>query len=78
MSVSRQLSLVKGAERFVFRHQAGQETEVIDASAVLAVAPASVFGWFDAAVLGYQMGRRFGDGARSRDSRALRSFVAAC
>ena len=31
MDVIRQLSLVKGEERFVFRYQTGQEAEVIDA-----------------------------------------------
>ena len=58
MSVVRQLSLVKGEERFVFRDQSGQEPEVIDAFADLAGNPESVFDWFDAAVLSYQMGRR--------------------
>ena len=33
MNLIRQLSLVKGEERFVFRYQAGQEAEVIDAFA---------------------------------------------
>ncbi len=54
----RQLSLVKGAERFVFRYQAGHEPEVIDAFASLAADRTSSFDWFDAAVLSYQMGRR--------------------
>lgn len=58
MSQIRQLSLVKGAERFLFRYQAGQEAEVIDAFASLASDQASEFDWFDAAVLSYQMGRR--------------------
>lgn len=58
MSVIRQLSLVKGAERFVFRYQAGHEPEVIDAFASLAADRMSSFDWFDAAVLSYQMGRR--------------------
>ena len=58
MNVIRQLSLVKGEERFVFRYQAGQEPEVIDAFASLASDQASVVDWFDAAVLSYQMGRR--------------------
>ena len=58
MSVIRQLSLVKGAERFVFRYQAGHEPEVIDAFASLAADRTSCFDWFDAAVLSYQMGRR--------------------
>jgi hypothetical protein len=58
MGVIRQLSLVKGEERFVFRYQAGHEPEVIDAFAALAGDRASRFDWFDAAVLSYQMGRR--------------------
>lgn len=58
MSVIRQLSLVKGEERFVFRYQAGQEAEVIDSFASMAADPDSKFDWFDAAVLSYQMGRR--------------------
>ena len=58
MNVIRQLSLVKGEERFVFRYQAGHEPEVIDAFASLATDRASSFDWFDAAVLSYQMGRR--------------------
>ena len=58
MSVIRQLSLVKGEERFIFRYQAGQETEVIDAFASMAADRANEFDWFDAAVLSYQMGRR--------------------
>lgn len=58
MSVIRQLSLVKGDERFIFRYQTGQEAEVIDAFASLAAERSSDFDWFDAAVLSYQMGRR--------------------
>jgi hypothetical protein len=58
MNVIRQLSLVKGEERFVFRYQAGQEPEVIDAFASMAGDAMSSFDWFDAAVLSYQMGRR--------------------
>lgn len=58
MSLVRQLSLVKGEERFVFRYQPGQEAEVIDAFASLAADQVSNFDWFDAAVLSYQMGRR--------------------
>lgn len=56
--VIRQLSLVKGEERFVFRYQVGHEANVIDAFASLAADRRSQFDWFDAAVLSYQMGRR--------------------
>ncbi len=58
MNIIRQLSLVKGDERFVFRYQAGQEAEVIDAFASMASDQANDFDWFVAAVLSYQMGRR--------------------
>ncbi|MCH7808809.1 MAG: hypothetical protein IIB60_06245 [Planctomycetes bacterium] len=58
MTEIRQLSLVKGEERFVFRYPPGQEAEVIDAFASLASDRTSEFDWFDAAVLSYQMGRR--------------------
>lgn len=58
MSVIRQLSLVKGEERFVFRYRSGQEAEIIDEFASLAGNRQSSFDWFDAAVLSYQMGRR--------------------
>lgn len=56
--VIRQLSLVKGDERFVFRYQAGQEASIVDAFASMAADERSRFDWFDAAVLSYQMGRR--------------------
>lgn len=58
MNVMRQLSLVKGEERFIFRYKAGQEAEVIDAFASMASDQGNEFDWFDAAVLSYQMGRR--------------------
>ena len=54
----RQLSLVKGAHRYVFRYQPGREADVINAFADLAGDAGSDFDWFDAAVLSYQMGRR--------------------
>ncbi len=58
MGAIRQLSLVKGEERFVFRYEQGHEPRVVDAFAELAADRASSFDWFDAAVLSYQMGRR--------------------
>ena len=58
MKQIRQLSLVKGKERYVFRYSAGQEADVIDRFASLATDRGSDFDWFDAAVLSYQMGRR--------------------
>jgi hypothetical protein len=58
MSVIRQLSLVKGEDRYVFRYEAGHEAKVIDAFASLAADQDNPFDWFDASVLSYQMGRR--------------------
>ena len=54
----RQVSLVKGDERYVFRYLPGQEADVIAAFAALADDRKSGFDWFDAAVLSYQLGRR--------------------
>ena len=54
----RQLSLVKGQHRYLFRYRPGNEAEVIGAFASLAGDAKSEFDWFDAAVLSYQMGRR--------------------
>ena len=58
MNLVRQLSLVKGGHRYVFRYQAGREAEIINAFADMAADPKAGFDWFDAAVLSYQMGRR--------------------
>ena len=58
MTEIRQLSLVKGTERYVFRYPAGQEAQLIDRFASLASNRSTAFDWFDAAVLSYQMGRR--------------------
>ena len=58
MKVVRQLSLVKGRHRYMFRYQAGTEAEVIDSFASMAADSKNEFDWFDAAVLSYQMGRR--------------------
>lgn len=53
----RQLSLVKGEERFIFRYISGQEQDLLDSMAKLAANREYTFDWFDAAVLSYQMGR---------------------
>ena len=58
MGLIRQLSLVKGGHRYVFRYQAGREADIIAAFAEMASRPEIGFDWFDAAVLSYQMGRR--------------------
>lgn len=54
----KQLSLVKGEHRYLFRYQPGSEAAVIGAFASLASDVHTDFDWFDAAVLSYQMGRR--------------------
>ena len=58
MNLVRQLSLVKGNHRYVFRYQAGHESDIISAFASMAGDTEHEFDWFDAAVLSYQMGRR--------------------
>lgn len=54
----RQLSLVKGEHRYLFRYYPGNEADLIAAFAGLAGDKNCDFDWFDAAVLSYQMGRR--------------------
>ncbi len=58
MEVVRQLSLVKGKHRYVFRYQPGREADIIASFAAMAADTEVDFDWFDAAVLSYQMGRR--------------------
>ena len=58
MNLVRQLSLVKGNHRYVFRYQAGREADIISSFAEMAGDAEQEFDWFDAAVLSYQMGRR--------------------
>jgi hypothetical protein len=54
----RQISLVKGTERYVFRYEPGNEPQIIDTFVDLADDNESEFDWFDAAVLSYQMGKQ--------------------
>lgn len=58
MNQVRQISLVKGSHKYVFRYQPGREAEIISAFASMASDAEHDFDWFDAAVLSYQMGRR--------------------
>jgi hypothetical protein len=58
MDCVRQLSLVKGEHRYVFRYPAGREADIITTFAQMASDAEQDFDWFDAAVLSYQMGRR--------------------
>ena len=54
----RQLSLVKGDHKYVFRYSSGHEARVIGAFVDLADDDVAEFDWFDAAVLSYQMGKQ--------------------
>ena len=58
---SRQLVLVKGEHRFVFRYEQGSESEVLTQMLNLARDPESDFDTFDAAVLSHQMGQQMGE-----------------
>lgn len=57
MLKQRELSLVKGEERFVFRYEPGNEEDVLDAFVVMANERGSNFDWFDAAVLSFQLSK---------------------
>jgi uncharacterized protein with von Willebrand factor type A (vWA) domain len=52
----RQLVLVKNGERFIFRFEPGDESDVLERMLELARDPDSAFDSFDAAVLSHQMG----------------------
>ena len=54
----RQISLVKGSHRYVFRYTSGSEPQIIDSFIDLADDADNEFDWFDAAVLSYQMGKK--------------------
>jgi hypothetical protein len=51
----RQLVLNKGAERFIFRYEAGQEDQLLDALVEQAKDSRTDFDWFDAAVLSFKV-----------------------
>ncbi len=51
----RQLMLNKGTEKFIFRYNAGQEDELIDAMIDQARDARTEFDWFDAAVLSFKL-----------------------
>ena len=57
MSDKKELSLLKGEERFIFRYESGREEEVLDAFVDLANERSSAFDWFDAAVLSFQLSK---------------------
>ena len=51
----RQLVLNKGAEKFIFRYENGQEDELLDALIRQAKDKRLDFDWFDAAVLSFKL-----------------------
>ena len=57
MSDKKELSLLKGQERFIFRYEPGREENVLDAFVDLANERSSAFDWFDAAVLSFQLSK---------------------
>ncbi len=58
MSMKRakqQLVLNKGAEKFIFRYESGQEDKLLDALIEQAKDKRTDFDWFDAAVLSFKL-----------------------
>lgn len=55
---SRQLTLIKKGEYFLFRYKGGEEALVIQELIRKAEDPGCPLDWFDAAVLSHQMGHR--------------------
>ncbi len=58
MTQKRELSLLKGQERFIFRYQSGTEEQILDAFVNLANDRDRNFDWFDAAVLSFQLSKQ--------------------
>ena len=57
MAEQRELSLLKGQERFVFRYEPGNEETILDAFVDMANNRDNAFDWFDAAVLSFQLSK---------------------
>ena len=53
----KELSLVKGQDRFVFHYQPGSEEDILDAFVNMAHDRKTDFDWFDAAVLSFQLSK---------------------
>ncbi len=58
MAELKELSLVKGTERFIFRYESGDEEQVLDAFVETANDRTRNFDWFDAAVLSFQLSKQ--------------------
>jgi len=57
VSQQKELALIKGKDRFVFRYEPGCEENVLDALIDMANDRASDFDWFDAAVISFQLSK---------------------
>jgi hypothetical protein len=57
MSQKKELSLLKGNQKFLFRYDPGNEEEVLDSFIELAHDRRQDFDWFDAAVLSFQLSK---------------------
>ena len=57
MSGKKELSLLKGDQKFLFRYEPGSEEEVLDAFVQMAHDRNQDFDWFDAAVLSFQLSK---------------------
>ena len=53
--MKQQMILNKGAEKFIFRYEHGNEDELLDALIEQAKDKRTVFDWFDAAVLSFKL-----------------------
>ena len=53
--IKRQLTLNKGAEKFIFRYDSGNEDTLLDALIEQAGDSRTNFDWFDAAVLSFKL-----------------------
>ena len=60
-SSRRQLELVKGGHRYVFRYQQGDESKLIEDLSAMGHDPNCPLSMFDVAVLSHRLGRRMGD-----------------
>lgn len=56
----RQVALVKGAHRYIFRYAPGEEARLLQGLTEMAKDSKCDLNWFDAAVLSHQLGQRIG------------------
>ena len=63
MQQTKELSLIKGEDSFIFRYETGFEEKVLDAFVDMANDRDNKFDWFDAAVLSFQLSKHLVDQA---------------